>query len=114
MPANNVEASTTAAVATKSNKKQYFLYSVADAKIIQHHVQLGGGGSLICAANTQATNFYRELSKILGDGHHHSDSSAKPSAGETTAAAKADFGLTELLVFERFFAIGKYDGSIEV
>lgn len=89
-----------------------FLYSVADAKIIQHHIHLAAGSSTICSPNVQSTNFYKELIKLL-DGAQEED---QELSGKTplTRSGLLESGLTELAVNENYFAIGKYDGSIEV
>lgn len=99
---------------SSSTKKQYYLYSVADAKIIQHHIHLGsGGGSSICGPNTQATNFYKELMKTLGEGGRD-DQEIDSIKSAASKSSMFEFGLTELVVLDKYFAIGKYDGSIEV
>lgn len=88
-----------------TGSKKYFLYSVADGKIIQHHVQLASGSS-ICEPNTQSTNFYKELNKMLGFEIETEINKSKTGHFE--------YGLTEFAVFEEYFVIGKFDGSIEV
>lgn len=113
MPVVHVESEKTGK-SKSTSKKFYYLYSVADAKIIQHHVHLGtGGGQTICGQNTQSTNFYKELLKHLGESVVTNEESIKTSSGITKTHG-LEFGLTELAVFDKFIAIGKYDGSIEV
>lgn len=108
------QTETATAKSKSGSKKIFFLYTVADAKIIQHHVHLGaGGGQSICGQNTPSTNFYKELLKHLGEVDANGQSTEQ-DLNKSNKSSALEFGLTEIAIFDKYFAIGKYDGSIEV
>lgn len=95
----------------KSN--HFDLYSVADGKIMQHCVQsFSFGKESSSSAIVASKNFYQDLKKHL-EGENE------------TPGSSLEYGLTEFSVLkieansvekknDYFFAIGKFDGSMEI
>lgn len=102
-----------------SKKNNYFhLYSVSDGKLMQHQVNfLNSGSSMIVNAEIQTKNFYKDLMTLT-------DQEELEKLDHIKLKSNNDFGVTEFSILKiecnnsdenyHYFAIGKFDGSIEI
>jgi WD40 repeat protein len=113
--------------AKTGGQASYALYSVADGKIMQHSIQFSSGNN-IQPQNIQTVNFFKEVTRFMSERASPLPSTenaplAEPELAQGLLGKKNMFeqanGLTEFSVLKYdeqsyFFAIGKFDGSIEV
>lgn len=89
----------------------YALYSIADGKIMQHNMRISSH-SIVHGMNSEHVNVYTELKKLIGS---EIETEKMDQAGLTELAfLQVDASKDEQQTKSLIFAIGKYDGSIEV